>query len=135
MVQPTASTSTATTPQTTTTRVPVYKKASEAEAEEMKNHKTTHSYMFQYAPAERANTKANPIWNARKPNASRYHLPLPETKPQITTAAAPTTTTTTPAPTSSSTAATPSYYHEPGTPACAGYNNLTYCLQDPQYPK
>ncbi|GBO40846.1 hypothetical protein AVEN_46908-1, partial [Araneus ventricosus] len=44
MVQPTASTSTATTPQTTTTRVPVYKKASDAEAEEMKNHKTTHSY-------------------------------------------------------------------------------------------
>ncbi|XP_055951647.1 myb-like protein AA isoform X2 [Argiope bruennichi] len=135
MVQPTESTSASTTSQTTTTRIPVYKKASDAEAEEMKNHKTTHSYMFQYAPAERSNTKANPIWNIRKSNASRYHLLLPETKPQITTTAAPTTTTT-PLPTSSSTAvATPSYYHEPETPACARYNNLTYCLQDTEYPK
>ncbi|GFR32835.1 uncharacterized protein TNCT_245882 [Trichonephila clavata] len=112
MVEPNESLALTTAVHTTsTTRVPVLKKASDAESEEMKNHKTTHSYMFQYAPAERPNTKAPAVWNARKPNASRYHLPLPDFKPNQ------------------------NYYHEPETPICARFNNLTYCLQDPEYPK
>ncbi|GIX87074.1 uncharacterized protein CEXT_54081 [Caerostris extrusa] len=150
MVEPTQSPSLTSSPLTTTTRMPVFKKASDAEADEMKNHKTTHSYMFQYMPSERStNTKPNPVWNSKKPNATRYHFLVPETKLQTTTTPSTTTTmttttTTTQAPPSfPQTSATPSYYnsvsasqsyyHEPETPACARYNNLTYCLQDSEY--
>ncbi|GFY76573.1 uncharacterized protein TNIN_92291 [Trichonephila inaurata madagascariensis] len=145
MVEPNESLSLTTAVHTTsTTRIPVLKKASDAESEEMKNHKTTPSYMFQYAPAERPSTKAPAVWNAWKPNASRYHLPLPDFKPKLTTSTTTstttTTTTTTQAPPSSSptpvsTPSSQNYYHEPETPICARFNNLTYCLQDPEYPK
>ncbi|GFS88337.1 uncharacterized protein NPIL_89472 [Nephila pilipes] len=146
MVEPNESLSLTTAAHTTsTTRVPVLKKVSDAESEEMKNHKTTHSYMFQYAPAERPSTKAPAVWNAWKPNASRYHLPLPGLKPRITTSTTTSTTTTTtttttqappsPSPALVSTPSSQSYYHEPETPTCARFNNLTYCLQDPEYPK
>lgn len=110
-------------------------------SEEMLNHKTTPSYMFQYAPAEKSVTKVQPTWHAWKPNATRYHLTLPEQ--QATTSAISTTTeSTTESATSESTTtstAAPyvkvSLYHEPETPVCARQSNLTYCLQDSEYPK
>lgn len=142
MVEPTDSTYTPL--KSVPTRYPVLKKVS---SDEMQNHKTTPSYMFQYAPAEKSVTKVPPTWHAWKPNASRYHLPLPETKQQVTSTPPPTTsttpstttqTTTTTEPTTTSTAVPytkVSLYHEPETPLCARHNNLTYCLQDTEYPK
>ncbi|KAG8187483.1 hypothetical protein JTE90_009549 [Oedothorax gibbosus] len=110
-------------------------------SEEMVNHKTTPSYMFQYAPAEKSVTKLQPTWHAWKSNASHYHLTLPEQKfttSAISSTTESTTESTTMASTTTSTTAPyikVSMYHEPETPMCARHTNLTYCLQDTEYPK
>lgn len=118
-----------------------YKK--DSDKGEMKNHKNTQSYVYQYSPSEKQGAKVSP-WQSWKPNASRYHLLSPDAKPQLTTTSAPTTTTTQATTTTSTTtesssespaSSTASYYYEGDTPICARYNNLTYCLQDPEYPK
>ncbi|XP_015917513.2 nuclear pore complex protein DDB_G0274915 [Parasteatoda tepidariorum] len=126
------------------TSSPFFKK--DSDKGEMKNHKNTHSYVYQYSPSEKQTAKVSP-WQSWKPNASRYHLPIPDAKPQLTTTSAPTTTTTTAQPTTTTYAttespvespsaySTTSYYYDGDTPVCAKHNNLTYCLQDPEYPK
>lgn len=136
--------------------------------DDLRNHKTTPSYTYQYSPSDKTNAKSTAAWWSRKPDGSRYKIPAPQPNTTTTTSTLPpttsrkTSTSTTTTTTSTSTTTTTTESPEPpvhvlptipafvsaltttpasnyqdldDTPICAKHNNLTYCLQDPEYPK